>query len=61
MRKNKPVGGTHFHLNGFTRSLILTLRQQCCDMLRWHVVIVWPGFQAWPKALAKRSQHLNIT
>ena len=19
------------------------LRQQCCDMLRWHVVIVWPG------------------
>jgi len=19
------------------------LRPQCCDMLRWHVAIVWPG------------------
>ena len=22
--------------------------QQCCDMLCWHVAIVWPGLYAWP-------------
>ena len=21
--------------------------QQCCDMLRWHVAIVWPGLKGW--------------
>ena len=31
--------------------------QHCCDMLSWHVAIVWSGL----KAPAKRSQHANAT
>ena len=26
--KNEPVGGTHFHMNGFARKLVLTQRQK---------------------------------
>ena len=28
MHENEPVGGTHFHLNGFARRLVLTHRQK---------------------------------
>ena len=38
--------------------------QQCCDTLRCHVAIVWPGLNIVEPALqapAKRSQHLNAT
>ena len=27
--------------------------QQCCDMLRWHVAIVWPGLYTHATCLAK--------
>ena len=27
LHENEPVGGTHFHMNGFTRRLVLTQRQ----------------------------------
>jgi len=26
--ENEPLGGTHFHMNGFARRLILTERQE---------------------------------
>ena len=40
--------------------------QHCCDMLRWHVAIVWPGLKGLISALLptrKQSQHcdMNIT
>ena len=28
LHENEPVGGTHFHMNGFTRRLVLTPRQK---------------------------------
>ena len=28
LHENEPVGGTHFHMNGFARRLVLTLRQK---------------------------------
>ena len=28
LREKKRVGGTHFHMNGFTRRLVLTQRQK---------------------------------
>ena len=28
LHENEPVGGTHFHMNGFSRRLILTQRQK---------------------------------
>ena len=27
LHENKPVGGTHFHMNGFAPRLVLTQRQ----------------------------------
>ena len=32
--ENEPVGGTHFHMNGFSRKLVLT---------HWHkITLQWP-------------------
>ena len=28
LHENEPDGGTHFHMNGFARRLVLTLRQK---------------------------------
>ena len=28
IRENEPVGGTHFHVNGFAKRVILTRRQK---------------------------------
>ena len=28
LHENEPVGGTHFHMNGFTQRLVWALRQQ---------------------------------
>ena len=28
LHENEPVGGAHFHMNGFTRRLVLTQRQK---------------------------------
>ena len=34
--------------------------QQCCDMLCWHVAIVWPGLKDAKKQLARTSLSLTI-
>ena len=31
--------------------------QQCCDMLRWHVAIVWPGLLKLEPTTPNMSQH----
>ena len=31
--------------------------QQCCDMLCWHVAIVWPGLKHQPKRLERTSKN----
>ena len=36
--ENKPVGGMHFHMNGFTQRLILTLRHT--KTRKWPVVSI---------------------
>ena len=28
LRDNEPAGGSHFHMNGFARSVVLTQRQK---------------------------------
>jgi len=35
MHENEPVGGTHFHINGFARRLVLTQRQKATQ--RWPI------------------------
>jgi len=33
--ENEPLGGTHFHMNGFAQRLVLTQRQK--PTRKWHV------------------------
>ena len=33
--------------------------QQCCDMLRWHVTIVWPGLNMHRKSLIRKEDAKN--
>ena len=36
LHENEPVGGTRFHMNGFARRLVLTLRQK--GTRKWPIV-----------------------
>ena len=41
MNENEPVGGTHFHMNGFTRRLVLTQAKGSSEItyiLRYFIV-----------------------
>ena len=51
MHENEPVGGTHFHMNGFVRGLVLTPRQKAS----WK----WPGNGPlkWPRNTDKEFQN----
>ena len=37
LHENEPVGGTHFHMNGFTQRLVLTQRQKATR--KWPILI----------------------
>ena len=37
LHENEPVGGTHFHMNGFGRRLVLTQRQK--STRKWPIEI----------------------
>jgi len=36
LHENEPVGGTHFHMNGFTLRLVLTQRQKAT--WKWPII-----------------------
>ena len=36
LHENEPVGGTHFHMNGFALTLVLTMRQK--GTRRWPIL-----------------------
>ena len=50
LHENKPVGGTHVHMNGFALRLVLTQRQK----VTWK----WPIFFVWSPG---KSLFLNIS
>ena len=37
LHENEPVGGTHFHMNGFARRLVLKQRQKATR--KWPIAI----------------------
>ena len=50
LHENESVGETHFHMNGFTRSLVLTLRHKVSR--KWPIVVYPRG-----KYLSDTSQR----
>jgi len=39
LHENEPVGGAHFHMNGFTRRPVLTQRQK--STRKWPIYLVF--------------------
>ena len=42
-KRSQHANATYRNIVG--RNMLRAFGQQCCDMLRWHVAIVWPGLK----------------
>ena len=50
-KRSQHANATYRNIGGQTHATCCA--QQCCDMLRWHVAIVWPGL----KVSCSRTLH----